>query len=125
MKQQEKEQADVVFGIKLRAFLEKQLHPMRGIGAFVHWGTFTLLSAHQKHLITSLLQSQTRLVDPLVSDQVIDNRYDDAFHRANILVFFILRQYTTLVFNVLVFPTASVTTTFTLFSPFLIFSSNS
>ena len=29
---------------------------------------------------SNLLQGQARLVDPLVRDQVIDNRYDGAFH---------------------------------------------
>ena len=81
MKQEEEKQADVVLGIEKRPFLEEQFHSMRSIGTFIHRRTFALLPAHQKHLIPSLLQSQARLVDSLVCDQVVDHRYDGAFHR--------------------------------------------
>ena len=80
MKQQKEKQTDVVFGIKKRAFLEKQFHSFRAVRALIHWWAFALLPAHQKHLIASLLQGQTRLVDPLVCNQVVDHRYDGAFH---------------------------------------------
>ena len=84
MKQEKEKQTDIVFGIKQWAFLEQEFHAMRSVWALVHWRTFALLSSHQKHLITSLLQGQTRLVDPLVRDQIIDNRYDGTFHGTKI-----------------------------------------
>ena len=84
MKQEKEKQTDIVFGIKQWAFFEQQLHAMRSVGALIHWRTFALLSSHQKHLIASLLQGQTRLVDPLVRNQIIDNRYDGAIHGTKI-----------------------------------------
>ena len=84
MKQEEEKQTDVVLGIKQWAFLEQEFHAMRSVGALIHWWTFALFPPHQKHLITSLLQGQARLVDPLVRDQVIDNRYDGAIHGTKI-----------------------------------------
>ena len=80
MKHKKEKQTDIVFGIKQWAFFEQQLHAMRSVGALVHRWTFALFPPHQKHLITSLLQGQTRLVDPLVRDQIINNRYDGTIH---------------------------------------------
>ena len=80
MKQQKEKQADVVFSIKQRPFLEKQLHAVESVGALVHRRTLALFPSNQKHLVPSLLQSQARLVDPLVRNQVVDHRYDGTFH---------------------------------------------
>ena len=80
MKQQEQKQADIVFGVEKRSFFEQQFHTFRGVGSLVHRWTFALLAPHEKHLIARLLQGQARLVDPLVRDQVVDYRYDGAFH---------------------------------------------
>ena len=84
MEQQEEKQSDIVFGVETRAFLKEQLHPVRGVGAFVHGWAFALFPSDQKYLISSLLQGQARLVDPLVRNQVVDHRYDGAFHGTKI-----------------------------------------
>ena len=84
MKQQEEKEPDVVLSIEQRSFLEEQFHAVRGVWALVHRWTLTLLPSYQKHLVSSLLQGQARLVDPLVSDQVVNHRYDGAFHGTKI-----------------------------------------
>ena len=80
MKQQEEKEPDVVLSIEQWPFLEEQFHAVRGVWAFIHRWAFALLPPDQKHLVASLLQSQARLVDPLVRDQVVNHRYDGAFH---------------------------------------------
>ena len=80
MKQQKEKQSDVVFRIKQGALLKEQLHPMRVVGSLVHRRAFSLLSTHQQHLIAHLLKGKARLVDPLVGNQVVDDRYNDTFH---------------------------------------------
>ena len=91
MEQQKKKQTKVVLRIKKRSFLEEQIHTVCGVGSLVHRRTLTLLTSNQKHLIPSLLQSQARLVDPLVRNQVIDHRYDGTFHGAKVQSFLLKR----------------------------------
>ena len=75
MEQQKKEQAYVELGIEKGTFLKQQPHSVRLVGPFVHRWALALATPHKKHIATQLLQSQARLVDTLVGNQVVDDRY--------------------------------------------------
>lgn len=75
MEQQKKEQAYVELGIEKGTFLKQQPHPVSLVRSFVHRRALALATPHEKHIATQLLQSQARLVNSLVGDQVIDDRY--------------------------------------------------
>jgi len=79
-KEQEKKEANVIFGIKKRAFFKQQLHTMHRIHSGFQWLTVSFIATDQYRRKIQFDQRSAYFIDTLVGGKVVYYRNYYLFH---------------------------------------------